>query len=408
MLIGGQFELPILSAQATAGTELLVCESADDTCNRPDAPFDTIWTFDGTQGRISVPADQAGTRLLIEKLDSSSIIIRRSEEAGTAPGRTAVYHGTVNGGRFTGVVEWSWPNRPEQAAHGVFAARFRNQNSTTGATSAVVDSKPIPGPGRAGALPAELLICENSGPCNAAWILNGTTGTGTWYSRNPVRATLNLVRSEPDYIMIRRTDLTGGGSATYTGTFRQGHYTGTIVWNRRDGGEPATGTWTGSLPQTSCAGRPDLDPADAMKTGQEALMFKREADSLGCYLVAAKNGDATAQAAVGLLYYQGRPSVPQSYEEAFFWLHKAADQGVYPAQRTIAEMYTAGQGTKRDATLAGIYAARADEQKHDMERRQDMAERADARREEQAERAADRANRLLSGFVLGASFGLLF
>jgi hypothetical protein len=71
-------------------------------------------------------------------------------------------------------------------------------------------------------------------------------------------------------------------------------------------------------------------------------------------------------------------------------------------------MYTAGLGTNRDSTLAAIYTARADEQKHDMERRQDLEERAQARREEHAERAADRVNQLLSSFVLGASFGLFF
>jgi TPR repeat protein len=137
-------------------------------------------------------------------------------------------------------------------------------------------------------------------------------------------------------------------------------------------------------------------------------MFKRDRDALNCYIVAAKQGDATAQTAVGLLFYQGRGGADQDYKEAFFWLHKAADQGVYAAQRTIAEMYTAGQGTQRDPTMAKIYAERADEQKHDMERRQDAKERAQARSEEHAERAADRANHLLSSFVLGASFGLFF
>jgi TPR repeat protein len=144
-----------------------------------------------------------------------------------------------------------------------------------------------------------------------------------------------------------------------------------------------------------------------MRIGQYALMFKRNNDALGCYIVAANAGDATAQTAVGLLYYQGR-GVDQDYTKAFFWLHKAADQGVYAAQRSVAEMYTAGLGTKRDSTLAAIYSARADEQKHDMERRQEIEERAQARREEHAERAADRASRVLSSFVLGASFGLFF
>ena len=48
----------------------------------------------------------------------------------------------------------------------------------------------------------------------------------------------------------------------------------------------------------------------------------------------------------------------------------------------------------RDAAMAAIYTSRADEQKHDFERQQDLAER-----------AADRRTQVLSSFVLGASFG---
>jgi len=79
---------------------------------------------------------------------------------------------------------------------------------------------------------------------------------------------------------------------------------------------------------------------------------------------------------VGLLYYQGRATIPQDYTQALIWLRKAADQGNYAAQRTVAEMYTVGQGTNRDPAYAAIYTRRADEQKHDMERRQDLNERA--------------------------------
>ncbi len=138
-----------------------------------------------------------------------------------------------------------------------------------------------------------------------------------------------------------------------------------------------------------------------MRLGQTALMFHRDHDALDCYIVAARAGDATAQTAVGLTYYQGRENVPQDYTQAFFWLHKAADQNIYAAERTVAEMYAAGQGTTRDATLAAIYTKRADEQKHDLERQQD-------RQYDAQQRAADRSAQILSSFVLGASFGLFF
>ena len=40
--------------------------------------------------------------------------------------------------------------------------------------------------------------------------------------------------------------------------------------------------------------------------------------------------------------------MPQNYEQAQFWLQKAASQNVYAAEKTLADMYMLGQGTKRD------------------------------------------------------------
>ncbi len=132
-----------------------------------------------------------------------------------------------------------------------------------------------------------------------------------------------------------------------------------------------------------------------MSIGQTALMFHRDRQAFDCYIVAAQAGDPTAQTAVGLTFYQGRPAVPQDYAQAFFWLHKAADQGISGAQRTVAEIYLAGQVTSSCPTLAAIYTRRADEQKHDVERRQDLNDR-----------ELDRRTQVLSSFVMGASFGM--
>ncbi len=246
-------------------------------------------------------------------------------------------------------------------------------------------------------LPPELLVCENKGPCNAAWMLHGSEGTAMWFARKPTRAKLTVVRSSPDNILIRRTDTTDGITATYAGSLRGDHYSGTIIFGSGEGGEASTGTWTASVPQTTCPPAAGLDPADAMRIGQTALMFHLEQSALDCYVVAAKAGDATAQTAVGLLYYQGGNGAEPDYAKAFFWLHKAADQGVYVAQRRVAEMYLAGQGTAHNPDLAHNYTARADEQKHDVERRQDLEDR-----------EKDRQAQILSSFVMGASFGLFF
>ena len=387
-------------AQTSSPSRMLVCESVNDSCAQTNARLDIVWAFDGAEGTVSSSTVPAASHLSIEKFDGDSLVVRKADQSGSTAGRTALYTGSIHGARISGTVEWSWPSHPGYPAKGVFSALF--QEPTPAASDAVEQASS--GPFR----PTELLVCENDGPCNVAWLFNGSTGTGTWFTKSPTHATLAILRFDSDYILIRRTDTTDGISANYAGSLRGDHYAGTIIWSVPGHPGESTGRWTATVPQTSCADKAELRAAAAMRIGQYALMFKRDGEALDCYVVAAKDGDSTAQAAVGLLYYQGRGGVEKDYTKGLFWLQKAADQGVYAAQRSVAEMYTAGLGTKRDQTLAAIYTARADEQKRDMERAQAFEERAQARREEHAERAADRANQLLSSFVLGATFGLFF
>ncbi|MGA2134816.1 MAG: tetratricopeptide repeat protein [Bryobacteraceae bacterium] len=388
-----------VSAQTSSLGRMLICESTSNVCDQPDARLEIVWRFDGTEGTVSSPASQAGVHLTIERLDGSSIVVRAVAQSGPAAGLVAVYTGSIRGNRIAGTVQWSWPGR-NYPSGGFFSGVLGDRLAAVAEPDARAGSLNAP--------PSELLVCENGGSCNAAWTFNGPTGTGTWFTRNPTRASLTLLRFDGDYIVVRRTEPAGGISATYAGSLRGNRYEGTIVWSSPGHPGESTGYWTATVPHTTCSEQDGIEGTDAMLVGRYALMFKRDRDALNCYIVAAKLGDATAQAAVGLLYYQGRGSVAQDYQQAFFWLHKAADQGVYAAQRTVAEMYTAGQGTERDPTQAAIYAARADEQKHDMERRQDLEEREQARHQEQTQRAADRFAQLMSSFVLGASFGLLF
>jgi len=324
-------------AQAPAPTRILVCESPDDSCKRPDAHLDLVWILNGVEGTVSSPSGASGSRITIEKFDSESIVVRRVDQSGL----TALYAGTVHGANMSGTVLWSWPDHQGYPANGTFSAVLQDQLAAE-AQSSTPHGVP------SNVLPSELLVCENNGPCNAAWILHGSEGTATWFGRNPARAKLTVLRSAPDDILIRRTDTTDSVSATYAGSLRGDHYSGTIVWNTPGHPGEATGTWTATVPQTSCDSQAALESPDAVRLGQNALMFHRDREALGCYIVAAKAGDATAQVAVGLIYYQGRGTIPQDYTQAFFWLHKAADQGVYAAQRTVAEMYSAGQGTPRD------------------------------------------------------------
>lgn len=381
----------VFGQRTSAGTRMLVCESVNGGCSQANSKFDIIWTFNGIAGTATSSANSATSHLSIQKFDSDAIVVQSVDDPGPTAGLAAIYTGSVRGTQISGTVQWSWPGHQGYPATGTFSAVLQDQVTVAPATVKPVVPNSV--------LPPELLVCESNGACNAAWILSGAEGTGTWFARNTVTAKLAIVRLEPDYIVIRRTDTNDGVSASYTGSLRGDHWSGTIVWSSPDHPGDSTGTWTATVPQTTCDNGTNLGSADALRIGQNALMFHHDNEAFNCYIEAAKAGDATAQLAVGLIYYQGRGGISQDYKQAFIWLHKAADQGTYQAQRLVAEMYLAGQGTARDATLAGIYTARADEQKHDLERQQD-------RQFEAQQRAADRNAQVLSSFVLGASFGI--
>jgi hypothetical protein len=328
-------------------------------------------------------------------MDQDRIVIHRIDRAGATAGRSGTYVGSVHGSRITGTVQWVWDGHPGYPASATWSAILQDQLAATAITGA---------PAQTG-LPIRLLECENNGPCNAAWTIDGSTGKATWFLKKPVRAELTVIRSTPDGILIRRTDLTDGNSAVYSGRLVGGSYSGAVVWSSP--GHPGTysGHWSASVPQTSCEPSSSLSSDDALRIGRTALMFNLQRDAFDCYVIAAKAGDAMAQTAVGLIYYQGTSKdVPQNYEQALFWLQKAASQNVYAAEKTLADMYMLGQGAKRDPELCRFYADKAAEQKRDMEREQDRQERAQARREEHEERAADRGARVLTGFVMAATF----
>jgi TPR repeat protein len=77
----------------------------------------------------------------------------------------------------------------------------------------------------------------------------------------------------------------------------------------------------------------------------------------------AENGDASAQANLGYMYYAGE-GVPQDYEKAVFWYRKSAVQGNKDAQYNLAVSYAFGEGVKQDLTEAAIWYRRAGEQNH--------------------------------------------
>jgi TPR repeat protein len=65
----------------------------------------------------------------------------------------------------------------------------------------------------------------------------------------------------------------------------------------------------------------------------------------------ARRGDARSQTVLGFMYATGR-GVPQNFERAVDWYHRAAEQGDPTAQYLLGLMYDKGQGVQQDWILA--------------------------------------------------------
>ncbi len=80
--------------------------------------------------------------------------------------------------------------------------------------------------------------------------------------------------------------------------------------------------------------------------------------------IMAKYGDASAQCALGIIYYKGI-GVEQSYAEAFKWFSLAAEQGYALAQYNLSVLYWNGDGVEPSKSMSEYWLARAVEQGHD-------------------------------------------
>ena len=82
--------------------------------------------------------------------------------------------------------------------------------------------------------------------------------------------------------------------------------------------------------------------------------------SLECYLQAAEQGHANAQASAAYQYYSGEGTTID-YDKAAYWYQKAADQGVVWAQANLAECYYFGKGVTKNYTKSFSWAMAAAE-----------------------------------------------
>lgn len=79
------------------------------------------------------------------------------------------------------------------------------------------------------------------------------------------------------------------------------------------------------------------------------------------YCKAAEQGHAMAQLSIGIAYNQGQ-GVPQDYAQAAFWWRKAAEQGIGQAQSNLGVLYFNGQGVPQDNAQAAFWYRKAADQ----------------------------------------------
>ena len=70
-------------------------------------------------------------------------------------------------------------------------------------------------------------------------------------------------------------------------------------------------------------------------------------EAVAWYRKAADQGDVSAQANLGIMYFEGR-GVPQDYEQAASWARKASDNGNAAAQENLAVAFDHGWGVAKD------------------------------------------------------------
>ena len=95
--------------------------------------------------------------------------------------------------------------------------------------------------------------------------------------------------------------------------------------------------------------------------GLEAYLRGDYATALREFQPLAKQGDAAAQTALGLMYANGE-GVPEDAHQAEYWWRKAAVQGLAEAQFNLGNMYANGEGVPEDDIQAEYWWRKAAEQ----------------------------------------------
>src|ERR1043165_9664929 len=112
---------------------------------------------------------------------------------------------------------------------------------------------------------------------------------------------------------------------------------------------------------TSIAGLTSIAWADGVE-GFEAYEKGDYATALKEFMPLAESGQATAEAAVGQMYFEGQ-GVKPDMKEAARWLEPAAIKGIARAQFLLGKLYLSGEGVAAvdPAKAAALTKAAADQ-----------------------------------------------
>ena len=95
--------------------------------------------------------------------------------------------------------------------------------------------------------------------------------------------------------------------------------------------------------------------------GKAAYKENNYADAVKWYKMAAEQGDAEAQNALGACYKNGE-GVEKDHAEAAKWYRKAAEQGHAKAQSSLGYCYSSGNGVEKDLNEAYKWYRKSAEQ----------------------------------------------
>ena len=104
----------------------------------------------------------------------------------------------------------------------------------------------------------------------------------------------------------------------------------------------------------------DLFGSTQFEKGQAAYKGHDYVTAMRLWLPLAKQGDASAQYYLGVMYQNGS-GVPQNYAEAAKWYLLAAEQDHAPAQANLAGLYEDGFGVPKNKAKAMKLYCRAAE-----------------------------------------------